>query len=176
MYLDHRIQWFWLLRNKPQSVTFQMRPTPCISSKWPKNSMQFTLGMPFLGVLGKFYRNRKGLKEMCFHEYKWKCPTSSSISESWNMQLISIHFTIHRERRVQSQNFMSFKVLHIYSQHVLLLTCQLVDVFQPWSYTHTNDIYIYIYIYIYLVFIFIPHDVTERHNQGCNELNLRIYW
>ncbi len=33
----------------------------CISSKWPKNSMQFTLGMPFLGVLGKFYRNRKGL-------------------------------------------------------------------------------------------------------------------
>ncbi len=24
--------------------------------------MQFTLGMPFLGVLGKFYRNRKGLK------------------------------------------------------------------------------------------------------------------
>ncbi len=23
--------------------------------------MQFTLGMPFLGVLGKFYRNRKGL-------------------------------------------------------------------------------------------------------------------
>ncbi len=44
------------------SVTFQRRPTPCISSKWPKNSMQFTLGMPFLGVLGKFYRNRKGLK------------------------------------------------------------------------------------------------------------------
>ncbi len=38
-----------------------MRPTPYISSKWPKNSMQFTLGMPFLGVLGKFYRNRKGL-------------------------------------------------------------------------------------------------------------------
>ncbi len=33
----------------------------CISSKWPKNSMQFTLGMPFLGVLGKFYRNRKGI-------------------------------------------------------------------------------------------------------------------
>ncbi len=24
--------------------------------------MQFTLGMPFLGVLGKLYRNRKGLK------------------------------------------------------------------------------------------------------------------
>ncbi len=24
--------------------------------------MQFTLGMPFLGVLGKFYRNRKGLR------------------------------------------------------------------------------------------------------------------
>ncbi len=24
--------------------------------------MQFTLGMPFLGVLGKFYRNLKGLK------------------------------------------------------------------------------------------------------------------
>ncbi len=24
--------------------------------------MQFTLGMPFLGVLGQFYRNRKGLK------------------------------------------------------------------------------------------------------------------
>ncbi len=23
--------------------------------------MQFTLGMPFLGILGKFYRNRKGL-------------------------------------------------------------------------------------------------------------------
>ncbi len=23
--------------------------------------MQFTLGMPFLGVLGQFYRNRKGL-------------------------------------------------------------------------------------------------------------------
>ncbi len=23
--------------------------------------MQFTLGMPFLGVLGKFHRNRKGL-------------------------------------------------------------------------------------------------------------------
>ncbi len=37
-----------------------MRPTSCISSKWPKNSMQFTLGMPFLAVLGKFYRNRKG--------------------------------------------------------------------------------------------------------------------
>ncbi len=50
-----------MLRNKPQSVTFQRRPTPCISSKWLKNSMQFTLGMPFLGVLGKFYRNRKGL-------------------------------------------------------------------------------------------------------------------
>ncbi len=50
-----------LLSNKPQSVTFQRRPTPCISSKWPKNSMQFTLGMPFLGVLGQFYRNRKGL-------------------------------------------------------------------------------------------------------------------
>ncbi len=32
-----------------------------ISSKWSKNSMHFTLGMPFLGVLGKFYRNRKGL-------------------------------------------------------------------------------------------------------------------
>ncbi len=27
--------------------------------------MQFTLGMPFLGVLGKFYRNRKGLKYIC---------------------------------------------------------------------------------------------------------------
>ncbi len=25
--------------------------------------MQFTLGMPFLGVLGQFYRNRKGLNE-----------------------------------------------------------------------------------------------------------------
>ncbi len=25
--------------------------------------MQFTLGMPFLGVLGKFYRNHKGLNE-----------------------------------------------------------------------------------------------------------------
>ncbi len=24
--------------------------------------MQFTLGMPFLGILGKYYRNRKGLK------------------------------------------------------------------------------------------------------------------
>ncbi len=34
----------------------------CISSKWLKNSMQFTLAMPFLGVLGKFYRNLKGLK------------------------------------------------------------------------------------------------------------------
>ncbi len=33
-----------------------------MSSKWPKNSMQFTLGIPLLGVLGKFYRNRKGLK------------------------------------------------------------------------------------------------------------------
>ncbi len=51
-----------LLRNKPQSVTFQRRPTPCISSRWPKNSMQSTLGMPFLGVLGQFYRNRKGFK------------------------------------------------------------------------------------------------------------------
>ncbi len=30
-------------------------------AKWPKNSMQFTLGMSFLGVLGQFYRNRKGL-------------------------------------------------------------------------------------------------------------------
>ncbi len=28
--------------------------------------MQFTLGMPFLGVLGKFYRNRKGLIRQCF--------------------------------------------------------------------------------------------------------------
>ncbi len=32
----------------------------CISSNWPKNSMQFTLGMPFLG---KFNRNRKGLMD-----------------------------------------------------------------------------------------------------------------
>ncbi len=59
---QYDLQWFWLLRNKPQSVTFQMRPTSCISSKWHKNSMQFTLGMPFLAVLGKFYRNLKGLK------------------------------------------------------------------------------------------------------------------
>ncbi len=58
-----------LLRNKPQSVTFQRRPTSCISSKWPKNSMQCTLGMPFLGVLGKFDRNRKGLKLALI----WKC-------------------------------------------------------------------------------------------------------
>ncbi len=54
-----------VLRNKPQSVTFQRRPTPCISSKWLKNSMQFTLGMPFLGVLRKFYRNLKGLRPRC---------------------------------------------------------------------------------------------------------------
>ncbi len=40
---------------------FKRRPTPCISSKWPKNSMQFTLGYTFLGVLGKLHRNRKGL-------------------------------------------------------------------------------------------------------------------
>ncbi len=42
-------------------TNLRVLPTPCISSKWLKNSMQFTLGMPFLGVLGKFYRNRKGL-------------------------------------------------------------------------------------------------------------------
>ncbi len=65
------LQWFWLLINKPQSVTFQMRPTSCISSKWPKNSMQFTLGMPFLAVLGKFYRNLKGLNHPESHY--WNC-------------------------------------------------------------------------------------------------------
>ncbi len=32
------------------------------SDSVPKNNMQFTLGMTFLGVLGKFYRNRKGLR------------------------------------------------------------------------------------------------------------------
>ncbi len=44
-----------------EKQTFQRRPTPCISSKWPKNSMQSTLVMPFVGVLVQFYRNRKGL-------------------------------------------------------------------------------------------------------------------
>ncbi len=29
--------------------------------------MQFTLGMPFLGVLGKFYRNRKGLNKKIYN-------------------------------------------------------------------------------------------------------------
>ncbi len=43
-----------------------MRPTSCISSKWLKNSMQFTLGMPFLAVLGKFYRNLKGLNSVSY--------------------------------------------------------------------------------------------------------------
>ncbi len=74
-----------LLRNKPQSVTFQRRPTPCISSK---NSMQFTLGMPFLGILGTFYRNRKWLKKerasfllnrdgsRCSSLLEWKAATS----------------------------------------------------------------------------------------------------
>ncbi len=51
-----------LILTVEKQTFFQRRPTPCILSKWPKNSMQFTLGMPFLGVLGKFYRNRKGLR------------------------------------------------------------------------------------------------------------------
>ncbi len=64
------------MRNKPQSVTFQKRPTSCISSKWLKNSMQFTLGMPFLAVLGKFYRNLKGLK-MIFSIFIFFTPSDS---------------------------------------------------------------------------------------------------
>ncbi len=58
------------VEKQPQSVTFQRRPTPCISPKWPKNSMQFTLGMPFLG---KFYRNRKGLKRAIWKNLCLKC-------------------------------------------------------------------------------------------------------
>ncbi len=40
--------------------------------------MQFTLGMPFLGVLGKFYRNRKGL--MVFVWLPWGLTTQNIIS------------------------------------------------------------------------------------------------
>ncbi len=34
--------------------------------------MQFTLGMPFLGVLGKFYRNLKGLDALSL--FSSSCP------------------------------------------------------------------------------------------------------
>ncbi len=34
---------------------FKWDQPPCISSKWHKNSMQFTLGMPFLGRFRQIY-------------------------------------------------------------------------------------------------------------------------
>ncbi len=85
----HRITWFWLFRNKPQGVTFQRRPTPCISSKWPKNSMQFTLGMPFLGVLGKFYRNRKWLNKKTI---TFVC---SAVANIIDKNYVCMHYLLH---------------------------------------------------------------------------------
>ncbi len=59
----------------------------CISSKWPKNSMQFTLGMPFLGVLGKFYRNRKGLRMI---------GSSSKVKRNLKSNVFWLQYTLHR--------------------------------------------------------------------------------
>ncbi len=68
-----------------------MRPTSCISSKWPKNSMQFTLGMPFLAVLGKFYRNLKGLKSSIVNQ-KSSFPVLSFPVYFWTGLCFPNHF------------------------------------------------------------------------------------
>ncbi len=47
------------MRNKPQSVTFQ-KETNTMHIIQEQHAIYF--GYAFLGVLGTFYRNRKGLK------------------------------------------------------------------------------------------------------------------
>ncbi len=52
--------------------------------------MQFTLGMPFLGVLGKFYRNRKGLIQK--HHLGDKNNKENKHKHTLPVKMSNIHF------------------------------------------------------------------------------------
>ncbi len=92
-------------------------------SKWPKNSMQFSLGMPFLGILGKFYRNRKGLNISRLTGSVLK-PSELPSETKWN--LLSGWF---ETLLIASLCFIS-KALHRHGSHPILVYLLDVSVFK----------------------------------------------
>ncbi len=93
-------------------------------SKWPNNSMQFSLGMPFfLGVLGTFYRNRKGLN---ISRLTGCVPKPSELPSEIKWNLLSGWF----ETLLIASLCIVWKALHRHGSHLILVYLLDVCVFK----------------------------------------------